>query len=127
MFKAKFKFDKFYQLFDQWKKTNGRLRKLEYKAFQWFNYLSSFGYLKIYIRNYPEVDDVGKKSEEFYDRFILYLPVRYCYGVLNTHDFSILMPLFQMMSEKSVNEETSKYNITSKLKIYADLLKPKRR
>ena len=46
--------------------------------------------LKFYIHDYANADNVGKSNENLYTAYSLTFPIKYCFGVNKTHEYSFL-------------------------------------
>lgn len=70
--------------------TNTVYRKIHYYIIQKCNLLFSKGYNIYHIRNYYNVDDVGKENNKqfnYYSPEVLVFPLNYVYGNYDTHEY----------------------------------------
>ena len=83
-------------------------RNVMNRLFFWDQFLFSFGYNVYQMKNYADVDDVGKKDEG--DEFVLIAPVIYGFGTYETH---LAKHDFKQLKERSttVINESNPYDI----------------
>lgn len=76
-------------------KLKGKIfgRKLEYKFTFLQKFLFSKSYCEFNCNIYQKEEDVGKEntnSKHYYDDFTFIIPLKYCFGCFNTHEYSYI-------------------------------------
>ena len=93
-------------------KKKYRGKKLQYKLNFIQEYLFSLAYCKFKTKVYSNEDDVGKEnsnSKIYYDQFNFVIPLRYCFGTIQIHEFSYIQK--QLLSNSNVKYQNLKEKI----------------
>ena len=74
--------------------------------------------IKFYIHDYANADNVGKANENLYSAYSLTFPIKYCFGVNKTHEYSFLRERLAECSSITLNDvpEISYFNKESQMK-----------
>lgn len=91
--------------FDFFKNESTWYRLFEFFLFKVKKLLLSFNFIKVRLYKYYSSEDVGKRTKGTYDCLILYFPIYYCYGLVNTYEYyDTAYPLFDAARENSLND-----------------------
>lgn len=90
------------------RKMKGKLKFRKIKNFLVYvqKFLFSQNYCYFKIRNYSNDSDVGKinnESKKYYDEFNYIIPLKYCFGCFNTHEYSYIQD--ELIKNSKVNIE----------------------
>lgn len=91
--------------FEYYKNESTWYRLFEFFLFKIKKLLLSFNFIKVRLYKYYSSEDVGKRTKGTYDCLILYFPIYYCYGLVNTYEYyDTAYPLFDSARDNSVND-----------------------
>lgn len=91
--------------FEYFKNESTWYRLFEFFLFKVKKLLLSFNFIKVRLYKYYSSEDVGKRTKGTYDCLILYFPIYYCYGLVNTYEYyDTAYPLFDAARDNSVND-----------------------
>ena len=92
------------------------LRRLEYMTYMSCSLLSSISYIRVRMFRYYRSDDVGKRTPNTFDRLILYFPIQYCYGCIDTWEYSqSAYPIFDAARINHIDASVSKFDSSPRL------------
>ena len=117
-FKAIFKRLSFNELQDEFSKKPGIYRNFEAFIDKLCKLLKRQGYIRIRCKAYYKADDVGKRNEDLYDKYIFYFPIYYCYGPIDTYEYYPVMKEFSKMNSKAINEKISQFDDKAKFALF---------
>ena len=121
--KAFFKRLEYDDLLDEFSKKVGKWRNFDYKIMQLCKLLKRQGLVRVRCKGYYNPDDVGKKDDSLYDKYIFYFPIWYVYGNINTYEYSSVLKEISSMNENSINEYISSFDTTKKFNMFIELMK----
>ncbi len=111
------------ELLEHKKNSPGALRRLEKFIYQVKKLLISTGYIRIRMKLYLRPEDVGSENEKKYTPYVFYIPIQWCYGVVDTYEYRPVAEYYM----KAYSEANCLKHVTHKNKIdridrYLDLL-----
>lgn len=108
---------------DIFKKKTGFLRNLENLISRMENLVFSFGYIKVYCRNYFEAEDVGKKDCDLWDKVVFTFPKTYCYAAVDSHEWKALAEHYEKFDINSIQSTTSIFDESQKVDVWTKSMK----
>jgi hypothetical protein len=70
-------------------------------------YLKSYGLVRFYAKKYHSADDVGKTSEEYFDRLKLYFPALWAFGTYEQFAFNSIQEQLLQFNKRSNQAEVN--------------------
>lgn len=116
--------EKYLELKAMEQKRTSKRRNLSYRLLQIEALLWRNGFKRIRYKNYFNPEDYGKKDDIYYERFVLYAPLYYCYGSFDTYYFSFLID--EMNKSYASNKSTlltSRFEVDKKQTQYDELMR----
>ena len=93
-----------FQDFEYFKNKSTWYRRVEFFLFKFKKILLSFNFIRVRLYKYYSSEDVGKRTKGTYDCLVLYFPIYYVYGLVNTYEYyDTAYPLFNAARTKSIN------------------------
>lgn len=99
------------------------LRKFEKFIYQINKLLISTGYIRVRMKLYLRPEDVGSENEKKYKPYVFYIPIQWCYGVVDTYEYRPVSEYYMSSSsDTAVLRKVSHKNKIDRVDRYLDLI-----
>lgn len=101
----------------------GPLRRIEHFIYQIKKLLISTGYIRIRMKLYLRPEDVGSENDKKYKPYVFYIPIQWCYGVVDTYEYRPVAEYYMKAASDNVElNHVSHKNKIDRVDRYLDLL-----
>ena len=108
---------------EKFKKSCNGLRKFESWIDDLEKIIKSKGYIVVYARKYFDPDDVGKQSEELYERIRLVFEKDFAYGSVYTYEWKAIAEEYEKYRTNELKKKTSLFDNQEKIDQWKSLMK----